>query len=131
MMLVEKRVNDALAEAQGGSKVKLSREQKDDIMQRELNRVMTLPPSMLNSLTFGMAGTREQQVPAITLTPERIASMPIPQDVRTRAATLMKQAYGRATTDAQRTRFAPSDANLRRFVADNYDVFFKAPTDGQ
>jgi len=129
--LVTKRVNDALAEAQAGSKVPLLREQKDAIMQRELNRVLTVPPTMLNRMTFGIVGTPEQQVPAITLTPERIASMPIPQDVRTRAATLMKQAYGRATTDAQRQRFAPSDANLRRFVADNYDVFFKAPTDGQ
>ena len=126
MMLVEKRVNDALAEVQGGSKVKLTREQKDDVMQRELNRVMTLPPSMLNSLTFGMAGTPEQQVPAITLTPERIASMPIPQDVRADAANLMRQAYNRATTEAQRQRLAPSDANLRRFIADNYDIIIKA-----
>lgn len=121
LLLIQMRnqVESTLDAEQRGAKRPLTREEKDAIIQREVNRTVTVPGGWFSS---------DQQRPVIALTPAQQKKAVIPEDVRRRAVTLMNVRLSEATTDAERQRYAPTPENLRDFVFRNPELF---PTNGR
>lgn len=96
------RIEQLIDTAQTEQKRPLTREEKGDLMRKEMARTVTVNPGWFSS---------ERQVPAIALTPEQVGQVVIPAAERSRIATKMQSRFDK-TRDPQ---FAPTEDNLRRW----------------
>lgn len=97
------RVETIVDKAQRDSKAKLTREQKQEIMQREVSRTVSVP---------GWFWTATEK-PVITLSQDELKKVVVPADARKQIVEGMAQAYKLRGGK----EFEPTEENIRRWYA--------------
>lgn len=115
-MLVSARdaVEKSIRDAQSDKRRPLTAQERTDIVSREFSRVVKVEGRFW--------GSEEKLFLATTPAERERAALNITPAERMRALRLMDALKASAPSDAARMKFAPTEANLRRFVAENPDV---------
>ena len=113
LITTRNNVETILAGEELQRKRKLTRSEKDEIMQREVARQVTLHNTIFPNQTG---------VPLVAVPQDRRGDVIVPADVSKQAARIMDYKLQRATTAAERQRLQPTRENIQRFVLDNPEL---------
>jgi len=105
-------VESAIRQEQTDKKRQLTADERTAVINREFGRTVIVHRTLLPN----------QVKPLLATTPSEREDLVLPQKVRERAAGLMQRLHQSATTDAARQRYAPTPANLSRFVTENPEL---------
>jgi len=113
-VLVEAKnaVESAIRQEQADKKRQLTAAERTAVINREFSRVVIVNRTLLPN----------KSVPLLATTPAERERLVLPEAVRARAAGLMQELLKGAKTEADKQRYAPTPANLSRFVAENPEL---------
>ena len=138
LITTRNNVETILANEELQKKRKLTRPEKDEIMQREVARQVTLHNTIFRNTTgvplIAVPQDRREDVlvPNGDLDGPKIPDLKnpgktIPDTVYGRGARIMNDALKKATTTADKTRLQPTEENLQRFLRDHPDLIGEQP----
>ena len=113
LITTRNNVETILASEELQKKRRLTRPEKDEILQREIARQVTLHNTIFPNTTG---------VPLIAVPQDRRGDIRVPDDVNKQAMRIMDYKLQRARTIADIQRFQPTKENIRRFVAENPEL---------
>ena len=113
LITTRNNVETILASEELQKKRKLTRPEKDEIMQREVARQVTLHNTIFPNQTG---------VPLVAVPQDRRGDVVVPEDVSKQAMRIMDYKLQRATSVADRKRLQPTKENIQRFVLENPEL---------